>query len=151
VEVVAVGVLDPERVGQAGADRRLSRTRHPHHDDHRYIVHSNLLPLWRRICRARGLVIGNNLAAEHFVPELFDTLREHIRNDFNRRRTSRTMYLHPNTVDHRLKRIGRLTGLDTAVPHVLYRLRAALIARTYARPESPTPGEHRTPAAGESR
>ncbi|WP_051020679.1 PucR family transcriptional regulator [Nocardia araoensis] len=64
-------------------------------------------------------------------PELFDTLREHIRNDFNRRRTSRTMYLHPNTVDHRLKRIGRLTGLDTAVPHALYRLRAALIARTY--------------------
>ncbi|NKY28409.1 PucR family transcriptional regulator [Nocardia gamkensis] len=84
-------------------------------------------------------------------PELFDTLREHIRNDFNRRRTSRTMYLHPNTVDHRLKRIGRLTGLDTAVPHVLYRLRAALIARTYTRPESPTPGEHRTRAAGESR
>ncbi|MET9286110.1 PucR family transcriptional regulator [Nocardia beijingensis] len=72
-------------------------------------------------------------------PELFDTLREHIRNDFNRRRTSRTMYLHPNTVDHRLKRIGRLTGLDTAVPHALYRLRAALIARAYTQ-ASPAPG-----------
>jgi hypothetical protein len=75
-------------------------------------------------------------------PELFDTLREHIRNDFNRRRTSRVMYLHPNTVDHRLKRIGRLTGLDTALPHVLYRLRAALIARTYTRPESSRPVAH---------
>ncbi|MEU6188887.1 helix-turn-helix domain-containing protein [Nocardia sp. NPDC047038] len=70
-------------------------------------------------------------------PELVETLREHIRNDFNRRRTSRTMYLHPNTVDHRLKRIGRLTGLDTAVPHALYRLRAALIARTYTQPPGP--------------
>ncbi|WP_051023483.1 PucR family transcriptional regulator [Nocardia pneumoniae] len=69
-------------------------------------------------------------------PELFQTLREHIRNDFNRQRTSRAMYLHPNTVDHRLKRIGRLTGLDTALPHALYRLRAAYIARSYAHPAS---------------
>ncbi|WP_159839938.1 PucR family transcriptional regulator [Nocardia sp. CY41] len=76
-------------------------------------------------------------------PELFDTLREHIRNDFNRRRTSRAMYLHPNTVDHRLKRIGRLTGLDTAAPHALYRLRAALIARTYTRPEPEAPPDER--------
>ncbi|MEU2121252.1 PucR family transcriptional regulator [Nocardia niwae] len=76
-------------------------------------------------------------------PELFDTLREHIRNDFNRRRTSRTMYLHPNTVDHRLKRIGRLTGLDTAAPHALYRLRAAVIARTYPRPQAPAPPDER--------
>ncbi|MBF6298819.1 helix-turn-helix domain-containing protein [Nocardia amamiensis] len=69
-------------------------------------------------------------------PELVQTLREHIRNDFNRQRTSRAMYLHPNTVDHRLKRIGRLTGLDTALPHALYRLRAAFIARSYAQPTS---------------
>ncbi|MBF6194268.1 helix-turn-helix domain-containing protein [Nocardia implantans] len=71
-------------------------------------------------------------------PELFDTLREHIRNDFNRLRTSRTMYPHPNTVDHRLERIGRLTGSDTAVAHALYRLRAALIARTYTQ-SAPAP------------
>ncbi|MGK8524381.1 PucR family transcriptional regulator [Nocardia asteroides] len=115
-----------------------------------------LLDMVRRLGNPPGLYRFDDLALEYQLtrpgpgrdqlaallnpleghPELFNTLREHIRNDFNRRRTSRAMYLHPNTVDHRLKRIGRLTGLDTALPHVLYRLRAALIARTYTRADT---------------
>ncbi|MGK8508044.1 PucR family transcriptional regulator [Nocardia asiatica] len=118
-----------------------------------------LLDMVRRLHRPPGLYRFDDLALEYQLtrpgpgrdrlaalldpledhPELLETLREHVRNDFNRRRTSRTMYLHPNTVDHRLKRIGRLTGLDTALPSVLYRLRAALIARTYDEGRSEPP------------
>ncbi|MFX0578248.1 PucR family transcriptional regulator [Nocardia nepalensis] len=69
-------------------------------------------------------------------PELFQTLREHIRNDLNRRLTSQSLHIHQNTIDHRLKRIGQLTGLDATGPTSLWRLRAALIARNYTRPDS---------------
>ncbi|WP_433723017.1 PucR family transcriptional regulator [Nocardia sp. CA-129566] len=66
-------------------------------------------------------------------PELFDTLREHIRNGLNRRLTARALHIHQNTIDHRLKRIGQLVGLDAGRAEFLWRLRAALIVRSYVR------------------
>lgn len=64
-------------------------------------------------------------------PELLETLRRHIANDLNRRVTARTLHVHTNTVDYRLRRIGQLTGLDPTEADGLWRLRSALIARSY--------------------
>ncbi|MGX1804284.1 PucR family transcriptional regulator [Nocardia sp. NPDC055321] len=69
-------------------------------------------------------------------PELLDTLRRHIANDLNRKRTARVLGVHANTVDYRLKRIGQLTGFDPAQSSGLWYLRSALVARSYDRPGS---------------
>ncbi|NEW36894.1 PucR family transcriptional regulator, partial [Nocardia cyriacigeorgica] len=44
-------------------------------------------------------------------------------------RTARILHVHPNTVDYRLRRIGRLTGLDLSPTEGLWYLRSALVAR----------------------
>ncbi|MER7980498.1 helix-turn-helix domain-containing protein [Streptomyces sp. NPDC095817] len=45
-------------------------------------------------------------------PDLIDTLRVHLEHRHERRDTARALGLHPNTVDNRLSRITKLTGLD---------------------------------------
>ncbi|MFE3187997.1 PucR family transcriptional regulator [Nocardia sp. NPDC059240] len=76
-------------------------------------------------------VLGALLAPLDEHPELLETLQRHISHDLNRQRTARTLHIHANTVDYRLKRVGQLTGLDPAQPADLWYLRSALIARTY--------------------
>jgi DNA-binding PucR family transcriptional regulator len=61
--------------------------------------------------------------------DLLTTLRLHLDNELNRRRTARMLHIHPNTVDYRLRRIATLTGLDPAIPSHLPLLVAALAAR----------------------
>ena len=61
--------------------------------------------------------------------ELLTTLRAHLDGGLNRRHTARTLHLHPNTVDYRLRRIARLTGLDPTRPADLLRITAAVAAR----------------------
>lgn len=70
-------------------------------------------------------------------PELIETLEVHIGNDFNRQRTAKSMHLHANTVDYRLKRVAQLTGWDPTRPSGLRHIQAALIAR---RLEATQPG-----------
>ncbi|MBF6176469.1 PucR family transcriptional regulator [Nocardia blacklockiae] len=62
-------------------------------------------------------------------PELLDTLHRHIDNNLNRQRTAHALRLHTNTVDYRLKRIARLTGLDITRAVDLWYVRSALVAR----------------------
>ncbi|WP_280295522.1 PucR family transcriptional regulator [Nocardia abscessus] len=64
-------------------------------------------------------------------PLLLETLTMYLLNDQNRQRVARKMFVHPNTVDHRLKRIAVITGLDAARADGQWRLRAALVARTF--------------------
>ncbi|MEU4311053.1 helix-turn-helix domain-containing protein [Nocardia sp. NPDC024068] len=64
-------------------------------------------------------------------PKLLDTLREHIRNNSDRRRTSEAMHIHPNTLDYRLRRIHEVTGLDPAHPAGLWQLRSAFLVREF--------------------
>ncbi|MCU1644382.1 MAG: putative transcriptional regulator [Nocardia sp.] len=71
-------------------------------------------------------------------PELLETLECHIGTGFNRKRTAHTLHIHANTVDYRIKRIGRLTGIDSAAISGLFHLRLALIARTYIGAETNT-------------
>ena len=61
---------------------------------------------------------------------LDETLRLHLRGDLSRRRISQMLNIHTNTLDYRLKRIGRLTGVDPFSPDGQWYLRAALVART---------------------
>lgn len=58
---------------------------------------------------------------------LIETLGVHIGNDLDRRRTATALGLHPNTVDHRLKRIAKLTEHDPTRPHGLRHLHAATV------------------------
>ncbi|MGI5221081.1 PucR family transcriptional regulator [Nocardia sp. CA-290969] len=80
-------------------------------------------------------------------PELLQTLAMHLANDRNRQRTARALYVHANTIDHRLRRIARLTGLDPAGAEGLWHLHAALIAHAYetGRPTSDFPAPHENP------
>ncbi|MET7771731.1 helix-turn-helix domain-containing protein [Nocardia sp. NPDC005366] len=72
-------------------------------------------------------------------PLLLETLTVYLLNDQNRQQSARRLYIHPNTIDHRLKRIAVITGLDPARAEGLWALRAALIARTFPpRSESST-------------
>lgn len=64
-------------------------------------------------------------------PELLETLSTHLAYERNRQRTARALYVHANTIDYRLRRIARLTGLDPADAEGLWHLRAALIANAY--------------------
>ncbi|MET9489922.1 helix-turn-helix domain-containing protein [Nocardia sp. NPDC006630] len=75
-------------------------------------------------------------------PELLETLRRHLGNDLNRRRTARGLGVHTNTIDYRLKRIGQLTGFDPAQSAGLWYLRSALVARTYRNAEQHRYVEH---------
>ncbi|MGW5922387.1 PucR family transcriptional regulator [Nocardia fluminea] len=60
-------------------------------------------------------------------PELLETLRCHIANDLNRRKTARMLHLHTNTVDYRIRRIAALTGFDAKRCPDLWYLRSALV------------------------
>jgi DNA-binding PucR family transcriptional regulator len=44
---------------------------------------------------------------------LLPTLRAYLDCDLDVRRTAASLYVHPNTVRYRLRRISELTGLDT--------------------------------------
>nr|WP_232541847.1 helix-turn-helix domain-containing protein [Nocardia bovistercoris] len=76
-------------------------------------------------------------------PELLDLLRVHLSNNLNRQLTAEVFAIHPNTVDHRLERISRLTGRNPSSADDAFALRSALIARTATTPdrgpESPEP------------
>ncbi|MFD6107934.1 PucR family transcriptional regulator, partial [Nocardia salmonicida] len=64
-------------------------------------------------------------------PLLLRTLTVYLLSDQNRQRAARRLFIHPNTIDHRLKRIAGITGLDPARPDGQWGLRAALVARAY--------------------
>lgn len=66
-------------------------------------------------------------------PELFDTMRAYLGNDMNRQLTARQLYVHPNTVDYRLRRIAQLTTIDLATSAGISQAAIALLARDLAR------------------
>ncbi|WP_063065608.1 PucR family transcriptional regulator [Nocardia violaceofusca] len=63
-------------------------------------------------------------------PDLLATLRCHIAAGLNRRRTGKTLNLHPNTVDYRLRRIAELTGFHAHRYPDLWYLRSALVVHS---------------------
>ncbi|MGY1900421.1 PucR family transcriptional regulator [Nocardia gipuzkoensis] len=70
-------------------------------------------------------------------PELLQTLHSHISNNLNRQRTARSLHIHTNTVDYRLRRVSQLTGLDPTTTSGWWQLRSALVARTFSKRSQP--------------
>ncbi|MFI8975695.1 PucR family transcriptional regulator [Nocardia asteroides] len=64
-------------------------------------------------------------------PELLHTLEVYIATNLRRTQTARELFIHTNTVDYRLKRIGQLTGFDLNDVTGLCYLRAALLIRAH--------------------
>ncbi|MFE3546396.1 PucR family transcriptional regulator [Nocardia sp. NPDC059177] len=64
-------------------------------------------------------------------PELLHTLEVYIASNLRRTQTARELFVHTNTVDYRLKRIGQLTGFDLNDVTGLCYLRAALLIRAH--------------------
>ncbi|WP_335939473.1 PucR family transcriptional regulator [Streptomyces sp. PTD5-9] len=62
-------------------------------------------------------------------PELLHTLETYLELGLDRRTTAAALHIHPNTVDYRIRRIGRLTGLSPSRPADLQHISAALVAR----------------------
>ena len=61
--------------------------------------------------------------------DLCATLDVYLDEGLRRNATAKALGVHPNTVDNRLRRIGRLTGLDPTRPADLPMLRAAVAVR----------------------
>lgn len=57
------------------------------------------------------------------------TLETYLELGLDRRATAAALHIHPNTVDYRIRRIDRLTGLSPARPADLQHISAALVAR----------------------
>jgi DNA-binding PucR family transcriptional regulator len=74
---------------------------------------------------------------------LVRTLRAYLDNGLSTKRTADTLYLHPNTVGLRLKKIEELVGASLARPDALLQLQAALMAEDVVgstRPQHGVPG-----------
>lgn len=62
-------------------------------------------------------------------PELLETVRVYLEENYDRRRAARRLSLHPNTVDNRLARTTELTGLDPSTPRGVTLLMTVLALR----------------------
>ncbi|MGW4633797.1 PucR family transcriptional regulator [Nocardia sp. NPDC004415] len=89
--------------------------------------------------------LGELLAPLDAFPELYETLRVHVANNMNRRRTARLLHVHTNTVDYRMRRVAQLTGFDPIRSADLWQLRSAMIARSYQSGPSTDRANRETP------
>lgn len=65
--------------------------------------------------------------ADH--PWLLETLEAWVAHDFDRRSVAAALHIHPNSLDYRLRRIGKITGADPGSARGVQLLCAALTAR----------------------
>jgi hypothetical protein len=62
------------------------------------------------------------------TPYLIETLAAFLDSDCDRRELARRLYIHPNTLSHRLRRVSELTGLSLNKAQDLCLLNASLVA-----------------------
>ncbi|GAB3667449.1 helix-turn-helix domain-containing protein [Actinocorallia lasiicapitis] len=65
-------------------------------------------------------------------PVLLETAQSFVRHGHNRAQTAADLNIHRNTLDYRLTKLGKLTGLDLASPRGLRHLDAAVSVRSLA-------------------
>lgn len=73
--------------------------------------------------------------------ELLATLGSYLDNGRSLEATARELFVHPNTVRYRLKRISEVIGWDATGPREALILQAALILGAIAEPETPSRGD----------
>ncbi|MFB7718478.1 PucR family transcriptional regulator [Nocardia sp. NPDC056100] len=88
--------------------------------------------------------LANMLEPLHPFPDLIQTLRVHLGNGLNRRDTARSLHIHANTIDYRMKRICQLTGLDEIGTPDIWRLYTAYVAHLYEHRDDSTPAARST-------
>lgn len=71
---------------------------------------------------------------DHHSPELLATLWAYVDNGRSLEATARELFVHPNTVRYRLKRITELVGWDPTSPRDAFVLHAALILGAISEP-----------------
>jgi DNA-binding PucR family transcriptional regulator len=69
------------------------------------------------------------LAAESRYQELFDTLEAYLRSGGSANAVARQLFVHRNTVRHRLRRIAKLTGAQLDDPDTRLALQLAILGR----------------------
>lgn len=69
------------------------------------------------------------LAAETTHQDLFDTLEAFLRSGGSANAVARQLFVHRNTVRHRLRRIAKLTGADLDDPDTRLALQLAILGR----------------------
>jgi DNA-binding PucR family transcriptional regulator len=69
------------------------------------------------------------LAAETRHEDLFDTLEAYLRSGGSVNAVARGLFVHRNTVRHRLRRIAKLTGADLGDPDIRLGLQLAILGR----------------------
>lgn len=126
---VAVAVADrPERIGQAAATasevlRLVCALGRP---PGVYTLDDVLLEYHLTRQNESAHLLGALLEPLSARPDLLQTVRVFLEEQYDRRRTARRLGLHPNTVDNRLSRVTELTGLDPATPRGVALLMTAL-------------------------
>lgn len=65
-------------------------------------------------------------------PHLIEALSIHIKHGVDRKSAAAELFVHPNTLSYRLRRIGELTGIDPTTPDGSRLLAAALTIRNLA-------------------
>lgn len=79
--------------------------------------------------RAFAARILGPLVTTDAYEELVDTLEAYLRLHGNLNSVARTLFLHRNTVRHRLKRIAKLTGADLEDPDARLAMQLAILGR----------------------
>jgi hypothetical protein len=81
------------------------------------------------------------------TPDLLTTLAAWFASGFSRKGAAKTLHVHPNTLDYRLRRVAERLGLDLADPATISRVGCALVARRVwdASPGPPGAGSSSAP------
>lgn len=82
--------------------------------------------------KTAAALVASRLGQLENHPQLLETLQALVDNDFSQSRTARSLFVHINTVAHRLKRIQTLTGYDPLRLNQLLELALALRYRNLA-------------------
>lgn len=66
-------------------------------------------------------------------PDLLETLSAYVAASGRRAETAEALHVHPNTLDYRLRRVHKLTGIEPTQPQGSHLIRAGLVVRRYLR------------------
>ncbi|MGH3724895.1 MAG: PucR family transcriptional regulator [Mycobacterium sp.] len=79
-----------------------------------------------RPSRARDL-LTERLKPLIDLPHLKQALTAYLQHEHSRKLAAKSLFIHPNTLDYRLRRVAELTGLDPTVPSAARVLSAAVL------------------------